>query len=157
MPTWVYPQLPYPEDRLAKAVIRNVDASMRDLYNVCKAIRGMWLKDAKAFLQRVLDEKEAMPFWKHSHGAAHRSNISERWKVKSGRYPKKAIKYVLKVLESAENNASAKGLDVDRLKIVHIAAHKGITLKRYMPRAFGRATPKFKRTSHIEVVLAEVE
>ena len=156
MTHWIYPQLNIEESKIAKAVIRNVPVSIRDLYNVCKAIRGMKLDEAKKFLNRVLEEKEALPFWRHSHGASHRANISPKWKVKSGRYPKKAIKYVLKVLENAENNANSKGLDMERLKIVHIAAHKGITIKRFMPRAFGRSTPKFRRTSNIEVVLAEV-
>ncbi|MEM4933541.1 MAG: uL22 family ribosomal protein, partial [Desulfurococcaceae archaeon] len=32
----------------------------------------------------------------------------------------------------------------------------GITIKRYMPRAFGRATPKYRRTSHVEVIVKEV-
>lgn len=157
MASWTYPQLSIPEDRVAKAVIMNVDSSIRDLYNVCKAVRGMKLNEAKTFLERVLRQEEALPFWRYSHGASHRSNISEKWKVKSGRYPKKAIKYVLKVLQNAENNASVKGLDIDNVRIVHIAAHKGVTIKRYMPRAFGRATRKYKYTSHIEVVLAEVE
>ncbi|BCU70642.1 50S ribosomal protein L22 [Stygiolobus caldivivus] len=157
MPNWSYPQLSIPEDRVARAVMRNVDSSVRDLYNVCKAIRGMRLKDAKAFLERVMREEEALPFWRYSHGASHKSNISEKWKVKSGRYPKKAVKYVLKVLQNAENNATSKGLDIDSVRIVHIAAHRGVTLKRYLPRAFGRATHKYKYTSHIEVVLAEVE
>jgi len=40
--------------------------------------------------------------------------------------------------------------------VVHIAAHKGIVIKRFMPRAFGRATKKFNRTSHIEVIIGEV-
>jgi len=156
MAHWIYPQLNIEESKVAKAVIRNVPVSIRDLYNVCKAIRGMKLDEAKKFLNRVLEEKEALPFWRYSHGASHRANISPKWKVKSGRYPKKAIKYVLKVLENAENNANSKGLDMEKLKIVHIAAHKGITIKRFMPRAFGRSTPKFRRTSNIEVILAEV-
>jgi len=156
MGDWIYPQVPYPEDRIAKAVIYNVRASIKDLYNVCKAIRNMKLNDAKNFLNRVLRHEEALPFWRYSSGASHKSNISKKWKVKSGRYPKNAIEYVLKVLENAEANAVNKGLDIDRLKIVHIAAHKGITLKRYMPRAFGRSTRKFRRTSNIEVILAEV-
>lgn len=100
--------------------------------------------------------KLALPFWRYSHGTSHRSNISRKWKVKSGRYPKKAIKYVLKLLDNAENNANSKGLDIDNLKIVHIAAHKGLVLKRYMTRAFGRSTRKYKYLSHIEVILGEV-
>ncbi|AAK41013.1 LSU ribosomal protein L22AB (rpl22AB) [Saccharolobus solfataricus P2] len=157
MASWKYPQLDVDELKIAKAVIRDVPESIRDLYNVCKAIRGMYLNDAKDFLNRVLEEKEALPFWRYNKGASHKSNISAKWKIKAGRYPKKAIRQVLKVLENAEANATNKGLDVDKLIIRHIAAHKGITLQRYMPRAFGRATAKYRRTSNIEVILEEVE
>lgn len=156
MAHWTYPQLEIEENKMAKAVIRNVPSSVRDLYNVCKAIRGMKLNDAKQFLNNVLEEKEALPFWRYSHGSSHKANISPKWKVKNGRYPKKAVQYVLKVLENAENNANSKGLDMDNLKIQHIAVHKGIIIKRFMPRAFGRSTRKYRYTSNIEVVLAEV-
>lgn len=156
MGAWVYPDLGVDETRISKAVARDVPVSIKDLYNVCKAIRGMKLNDAREFLSRVLEGKEALPFRKYNKGASHKNNISRKWKIKTGRYPVKAIKYVLKVLDNAEANALSKGLDTDRLKIVHIAAHKGIILKRYMPRAFGRSTRKFRRTSNIEVILEEV-
>ncbi|BCS92078.1 50S ribosomal protein L22 [Metallosphaera sp. J1] len=156
MASWNYPILSLDDSRTGKAVVRNAPVSIKDLYNVCKAIRGMNVKEAQAFLQRVIEEKEALPYWRYSHGASHKSNISKKWKVKSGRYPKKAIKYVIKALENAMANAQGKGLDEDKLKIVHIAAHKGIIIKRFLPRAFGRATKKYNRTSHIEVIVGEV-
>ncbi|MEM1859811.1 MAG: 50S ribosomal protein L22, partial [Metallosphaera sp.] len=140
MAAWNYPILSLDDSRVGKAVIRNAPVSIKDLYNVCKAIRGMNVKEAQAFLQRVMEEKEALPYWRYDHGASHKSNISRKWKVKSGRYPKKAIKYVNKALENALANAQGKGLDEDKLKVVHIAAHKGIIIKRFMTRAFGRAT-----------------
>ena len=139
MGNWTYPQLEVDELRIAKSVLRNVPVSIKDLYNVCKAIRGMYVNDAKEFLNRVLQEKEALPYFRYSSGASHKANISAKFKIKAGRYPKKAIKYVLKLIENAEANASNKGLNLDKLVIIHIASHKGITLKRYMPRAFGRA------------------
>jgi len=155
-PSWTYPSLNVDEARIGKAVKRNVAASLRDLYNVCKAIRGMKVTEAERFLTDALEGKQALPFWKHQRGAAHRSNISPKWKVKSGRYPKKAIKYVLEVLSYAKANAVSKGLSEERLKILHAAAHKGITIRRYMPRAFGRSTRKFRYTSNIEIVVGEV-
>ncbi|AWR97288.1 50S ribosomal protein L22 [Acidianus sulfidivorans JP7] len=155
MASWNYPQLEIDNSKLGKAVVREAPVSIKDLYNVCKAIRGMKVKDAKAFLERVQNKEEALPFWRYSHGSSHRDNISKKWKIKNGRYPVKAIKYVLKALNNAESNAIAKGLDADSIKILHIAAHKGITLKRYMPRAFGRATAKNRRTSNIEVIVGE--
>ncbi|MEL9969714.1 MAG: 50S ribosomal protein L22 [Metallosphaera sp.] len=156
MGSWIYPNIPLDDNRVGKAVIKNAQVSIKDLYNVCKAIRGMNVKEAQEFLQRVQERKESLPYWRYSHGAAHKSNISKKWKVKSGRYPDKAVRYVLKALGNAMANAQGKGLDEDKLKIVHIAAHKGLLIKRFLPRAFGRATKKYNRTSHIEVIVGEV-
>jgi len=56
-------------------------------------------------------------------------------------------------------NAENKGLveDVEKLEenliIIHMAAHKGYTLKRYMPRAFGRSSPKFRHSSNVEIIV----
>jgi large subunit ribosomal protein L22 len=70
---------------------------------------------------------------------------------------KKAAKPVQKVLRSAVANAAENdGVnDVDELVIDQIMVDEGPTLKRYMPRARGRATPIRKRTSHIRVILRE--
>jgi large subunit ribosomal protein L22 len=67
----------------------------------------------------------------------------------------KAAKQILKVLEGAEANAEYKGLDTERLRIIHASAYPGMRIKRYMPRAYGRATPKFETLCHIEVALEE--
>jgi large subunit ribosomal protein L22 len=67
----------------------------------------------------------------------------------------KAAKAVLKVLLNAEANAEYKGLDVSRLWVVHAAAHKGMKIKSYIPRAFGRASPWFEQLVHVELGLEE--
>ena len=123
---------------------------------VAAAIKGMKLQDAKRFLRNVIAKKEAVPF-RRAHGKqAHRRGLADKWKWPIGRYPVKASKYMLKLLDNVENNAANKQLDVERLKIIHVAAHKGVTLKRWMPRAFGRATPKNRVHSHVEIVVEEV-
>ena len=70
---------------------------------------------------------------------------------------KKAAMPVQKLLKSAVANAAENnGLsDVDNLFIEHITVDEGPTIKRYMPRARGRATPIRKRTSHVRLVLRE--
>ena len=69
---------------------------------------------------------------------------------------KRAAKTVYKLLKSAVANAETKGdIDVDNLFVKLIFVGQGPTLKRFMPRAMGRATPILKRTSHITVVLDE--
>jgi len=70
---------------------------------------------------------------------------------------KKAALPVQKLLKSAVANAVENGgiNDVETLVIDRIMVDEGPTLKRYMPRARGRATPIRKRTSHIRIVLRE--
>jgi large subunit ribosomal protein L22 len=70
---------------------------------------------------------------------------------------KKAALPVQKLLKSAVANAVENdGIDdVDNLLIDRIAVDEGPTLKRFTPRARGRATPIRKRTSHICIALRE--
>ncbi len=155
MPNWKYSVKFRDESKIAKAMMWDVPVHPKVMREVAAAIRGMGLQEAKKFLRDVIAKKQAVPF-RRAHGKqAHRRGLADRWGWPVGRYPVKAAKYMLKLLENVENNAAQKQLDVERLKIIHVAAHKGITLKRWMPRAFGRASPKFRVHSHIEVVVEE--
>ena len=70
--------------------------------------------------------------------------------------PKKAARIIRKVLESAVANADQlEAVDVGTLYIKEIIVDGGPMLKRFSPRAQGRATRILKRTSHITVVVAE--
>ena len=70
--------------------------------------------------------------------------------------PKKAARIIRKVLESAVANADQlEAVDVDTLYVKEIIVDGGPMLKRFSPRAQGRATRILKRTSHITVVVAE--
>ena len=74
---------------------------------------------------------------------------------------KHAAKQISKTLKSAVANAEQAAraanaaLDVDALFIRHAIVNEGPKLKRFMPAAQGRATPIHKRTSHVEIVVAE--
>ncbi len=68
---------------------------------------------------------------------------------------KRAARIVEKLLKSAIANAELKDMDIDNLYIKEIRADKGLVLKRYIPRAYGRATPIKRRYSHIYIKLAE--
>ena len=65
---------------------------------------------------------------------------------------------VRKVLQSAVANADHNhGLDPRELVLARVTVDEGPTLKRYRPRAMGRATSLHKRTCHITIGLAEIE
>lgn len=69
---------------------------------------------------------------------------------------KKAAALIKKVLESAIANAEHNdGADVDELRVKTIMVDEGPIMKRWMPRARGRANEIFKRTSHITLVVEE--
>lgn len=71
--------------------------------------------------------------------------------------PKAASYAVLKCLKSAGANAEMKGFDKDNSIVAECYANEGPQLKRVMPRAQGRAFRILKRTSHITIVLDNVE
>jgi large subunit ribosomal protein L22 len=97
-------------------------------------------------------KRRAVPFRRHDGRIGHRHNVE---KSDSGRYPVKASRVILQVLENAENNADYKGLDLERLRITHISAYPGRVLERIIERAHGRANPRNEQLVHVEVVLTE--
>jgi len=70
--------------------------------------------------------------------------------------PRRASIFILKSLRSAVANAEHNfNLKKDNLYIKKVLVNEGPALKRWTPKAFGRATPIKKRSSHLEIVLAE--
>jgi large subunit ribosomal protein L22 len=73
---------------------------------------------------------------------------------------KHAAKPLSKLIKSAIANATdlSKGqVDIDTLYVKQISVDQGPAMRRFMPRAMGRATPVKKKTSHVHVVLAELQ
>jgi large subunit ribosomal protein L22 len=74
---------------------------------------------------------------------------------------KHAAKQIEKTLKSAVANAEYKAreagepLDTDRLFVKLAIVNEGPKIKRFTPAAMGRATPIQKRTSHVEIIVAE--
>ncbi|MDK2789785.1 MAG: large subunit ribosomal protein [Methanothermococcus sp.] len=138
--------------KTANAMGRSLRISRKHSIEICRKLNGMKLDDAIAFLKRVIDLKEPVPFKRHDKDVPHRKG-KLGWHA--GRFPQKASEEILKVLDNAKKNAEYKGLNTEKLRIKHISSNKGFTIKRYMPRAFGRASPKFQETVHIQVILEE--
>lgn len=130
------------EDNMAKAVSHGVSASTKISTQVCRFIKGMPVAKAKQALLDVMAAKRAVPMFKFFKETAHKPGMAV------GRYPIKASKFVLGVLESAEANAQHKGLSAADLVVHHAVAQQGPTL-----RGQGR-TGGWSKSTHIEIVLA---
>jgi large subunit ribosomal protein L22 len=138
-------------EKTAKAYGYELHCSPKDSRNIARAIRGMKLESAKSYLQEIADMKRALPAIYHKRKVAHRKGIGP------GSFPEKAARYILKILQNAENNAEYKGFDVENMRIAHATAYRGRITKGFMPRAQGRATDWNRKTTNVEIILEEVE
>ena len=154
MPKWGYSVIDemLNQEKTAKASGRELKISHKASREVCRAINGRMLNDAKEYLRDVMAKKRAIPYTRYNKKLPHRHGLVNAF---SGRYPIKASEQILDVLQSAQANAENKGLDVDRLRIIHAAAYQGMKLKHYAPRAHGSASPKYDTLTHVEIVLDE--
>lgn len=109
----------------ARAVVRHVRQSPRKVRIVANMIRGKSVDQALGILKLL---------------------------------PKKSAKIIEKLVHSAAANADdlSKGkVDVDALVVKSIQVDNGPLIKRWMPRAMGRANRIQRRTSHITIVVDE--
>ncbi len=86
-----------------------------------------------------------------------RGNSVEQAQVTLQFTPKWGARIIEKVLKSAAANAIQKGERLENLYVKEAVVGAGPTLKRWLPRAQGRATPLLKRTSHVSVTVATRE
>jgi len=144
------------EGNVAKTFARKVDCSWKDANQICRNIKGMKLSKAYDFLNRVLEHKDVIRYYKYLNGVGHHNG-------KIGCYPEKAIKAIMKVLKSAEANAINKGLNKENLVIAHATAYRGYQYRRSL-RAWRVASnnpkgPKrgvaVKQYANIEIILKE--
>ncbi len=104
--------------------------------------QAKYIRQSPYKVRRVLDLVRGLPV----HEAEHILALT----------PRRAADPVGKVLRSAVANAEHNfALDADELVVAEAYADEGPTLKRFRPRARGRATRIRKRTSHITIVVAD--
>ncbi|RZD31639.1 MAG: 50S ribosomal protein L22 [uncultured DHVE6 group euryarchaeote] len=132
----------YDGKTMAKVIGTNLPVSKKIAYEVTNHIRGRTIDKAIALLQDVQKLKTPVPYKRYNKDTPHRKGD-----FASGRFPEKAARYIIPMLESLKANAENKGL-TGELIIVHAAAH--MTGKRHR---YGRIQG-LKRTTHVELVAA---
>lgn len=153
MPTWGYSVKGLDPARTVKCAGREMRISPKAATEICKAIKGMNLADAKKLLEDVAEKKRSIPYRHYHKEVPHKGNQG----FHAGRYPVKAANRIRRLLEELEANAEYRGLDTEKLRITHAASHRGMKVRKYTPRAFGRASPSFNTLTHVELVGYERE
>lgn len=147
------------EGKTGKAQAHDLDASYKDLTQICRTIRGKNVPVALNLLEDAIAQKRAIPYFKFNKGMGHRSELSGR----KGRYPKKECRMVKATLLNAQANAVGAGLSKDALYVKHAAAYKQNRFKRYrhhwpsgVTLGYGKqATWADYETAWLELVVAQ--
>ena len=132
---------------------REVNVSPKAAREIAVTINGMSLPKAIELLENVETKKMPIAFRRHKLKVGHRSELQG---FPTGSYPVRAAKAYLDVLHNLEGNSEFKGLDPERVRIIHAAGYAGRTQKDFVPRAFGRSSPNFHQMVHIEIVGKEL-
>ncbi|MBI3841244.1 MAG: 50S ribosomal protein L22 [Thaumarchaeota archaeon] len=132
---------------------REVNISPKAAREIAVTIRGMSVAKAIDRLEQVVKMKMPIAFRRHKIQVGHRSQLQG---FPIGSFPVKAAKAYLDVLKNLQGNSEFKGLDPEKVKIIHAAGYSGRVIKDFVPRAFGRSSPNFHQLVHIEVVGKEV-
>ena len=135
------------KELMAKALGRSLPISTKQSIEICNFLRNKTTLKAKKQLELVINKKLAIPFKRFNKDIAHRKG-----NIASGKFPEKASKHFLKLIENAEKNAQNKNLDTTTLLIKHICAHKAST-----PWHFGRHRRRKMKRTHVEIVVEEIK
>ncbi|MDJ0271807.1 MAG: 50S ribosomal protein L22 [Candidatus Caldarchaeum sp.] len=146
MPTWRYSTTVGEKEDEVRASLREIDVSPKWAREVCEALKGLTIPEAKKLLEDVINKRRMIPYKRYRKKRAHHAETKG-----PGGYPIKVSKHLLKLVESLEANAEFKGLDPEKTKIVHAVSHKGRVLRKNIERAFGRSSPYNRTYVHIEL------
>ena len=153
MPNWGYSVKGLDKEKTVIASGRDLRISPKSAREVCASIRNIKIEKAKIFLEKVIAKEIPVAYKRYNKEVAHRRGLKGWY---AGKYPKKTSIHILKLITALEANAAEKGLDADRLKIVHAATQHGSKIRKFIPRAFGRSSPYVQQLTHIELAAKEI-
>jgi large subunit ribosomal protein L17e len=111
----------------------------------------MSLVGAVEYLERVLLHKAIIPYKRYTGGVGRHAQCKKIGpEVTLGRWPEKSVKHCISLLTNLKSNAEAKGLDVSKCQISHVATQRAVNGRRRTYRAHGRISPYLSSNCHIE-------
>jgi large subunit ribosomal protein L22 len=140
--------------KTASAMAKNSDMSLKYATEIIREIRGKPLVFAEKFLQDIIEHKRHLPLLQYKKKVAHRKGQAMSG-VKAGRYPEKTCKAVLSILESVKANADYKGLDEEKLLVVHGFASQGFARISHQSQGHIGGKRRKRPSVHFEIIVRE--
>lgn len=125
---------------------RNLSISTKHAIEIAKFIKGRSVQQSKTLLEQVIKQKVAVPFTSFKRDMGHKPGP-----MAAGRYPEKASKEFIMLLDSLEANAVNKGLDTNALRITTIIPNKASR-----PWHPGRQRRRKMKRTHVTILAEEV-
>lgn len=129
---------------MARAIGTALPISFKQSVEICRFIKNRNVNDAKKLLQNVVEKKVAIPFRSYNFDLGHKKETGP------ARYPEKASKEFIKLIENVEANAQFRGLNTSNLKIAHVSAHKAGKAWH-----FGRKSRRKMKRTNVEIIVEE--
>lgn len=129
---------------MARAIGMALPISFKQSVEICNFIKNRNVGEAKKILEGAAAGKKAIPFRIYNRDLGHKTKIGP------GRYPEKASRNFISLIEATEANAQFKGLNTSNLTIVHISAHKAGKAWHY-----GRQSRRKMKRTNVEIVVQE--
>jgi large subunit ribosomal protein L22 len=144
------------KSKTAKACITNSPISVKYSTEVCNQIKSRPVNKVIEWLTRIENHEEYLPLKRYHKKVAHRKGNALNGE-KAGRYPEKVAEGFIKLLELAKANADFKGLDPEKLMIIHAFCNMG--MNRFSYQSKGRIAGKARRrnATNIEVIVQEMK
>ncbi|MBD3164877.1 50S ribosomal protein L22 [Candidatus Woesearchaeota archaeon] len=131
-------------ENMARAAGRALPVSTKASVEICSNLRKKTVARSKNILKGVIALAKPIKFTRFTNGAGHKKSIG------AGKYPQKAAREMLKLLEAAEANAQFRGINTSGLVIKHISAYSAGNVWRY-----GRHRRRKMKRTNIEIVVEE--
>ena len=138
----------------ASCRVDDLRAHFKNTYETARNCRGMNINKALAYLERVLEHKDIVPFRRFTGGPGRKA-LSKNQGSSNGRFPEKSVRHVISLLKNLKSNAEVKGLDTEKCQITHVATQRAVQGRRRTYRAHGRISPYLSSNCHIEFHVTE--
>lgn len=151
-PEWGYSTTQLAPEKTVRTSAREINVSPKHSRELCKAIKGLRIDEARELLEKVLRKEEVIPYKRFRKERGHKRGAKG-----PGGFPVKPARIFLKLIDELEANAEFKGLSPDNIRITQALAHKGRKIPRIIERAFGKSSPFNRVLVHIELVGEETQ
>ena len=146
-----------PEDqKSARASGNGLRTHFKNAREVGHAIKGMELQKAKAYLDDVLEMKQAIPYKRFTGGRGrHSQGKNVHAPGSQCGWPVKSVQYFRDLLVNAEANANSNQMSGESMYIWHVQVNQAPKHRRRTYRAHGRIGAYKASPCHIEIILRQ--